>query len=435
MPAVPARVPEATVTPEPSARRDLYWLAAFAGVRAFFPLAALISGGLLPGFPDYAYAGPRGDAHGYISAARALISAAAGLGPVLVLLAAVALVAALAARSAWRRVPEARHWIVAALAVVLFSLLAAIVLNLEGQAPTGAIGWPFILGAFLLPFRVVGWIDDEVAVGVGIALAIVANAVTIFATAYIGERLSGSRRVGLAAAGTFALWPLLTWALLGDGTWQNSAWEIEAGLELYTEPVSTAFVAAGIALVLVRGRPPWASVAAGILLGYSASIRPTNIVFAIGVGLLFAAGRDWRSVGRLAAGGLTTLPLVLAFLPKKRGYDLELARDETGLPLWSSDYLVSSFTDATVWRPLLLVVLLPLAVVGVAAARRRAAAFALLGGVLANAAIYAFFRATWEHPRYLHAGLPVVLALWATGVAWLASRARGDAEARKVKTS
>ena len=53
------------------------------------------------------------------------------------------------------------------------------------------------------------------------------------------------------------------------------------------------------------------------------------------------------------------LPIVIAFLPKKRGYNLELTRDETGLPAWSNDYLVSTFTDSSVYRPLLLAVLLP----------------------------------------------------------------------------
>ena len=123
------------------------------------------------------------------------------------------------------------------------------------------------------------------------------------------------------------------------------------------------------------------------------------------------------------------LPIVLAFLPKKRGYDLALERDETGLPLWSNDYLVSTFTDSSVWRPLLLAVLLPLVVVGVLALRSRRVALMLLGGALANAAVYSFFRATFEHPRYLHAGLPALLVLWTAGAAWR-RRARPSAKGR-----
>lgn len=411
-------------------RRWLLWLGALAAVRAAVPLAALVFGGALPGFPDYSYAGPRGDASGYIDTARAIISGAASLRLLLAGLLAVAVAGAFASRWAWRRYPQARHWVIAGASGILFCFAAAAILAIDSQAPAGAVGWPLLLSVPLLPFRVVGWIDDEVAVGVGVALAIVANAVTIATTAFIGYRVGGSRRIGLAAAALFAFWPFLTWLLLGERTWRNSAWEIEAGLELYTEPVSTACVAGGIALILVRGRPPWALVAAGIALGYAIAIRPTNLVFAAAVALLLAWERDWRSAGRFVVGGLTVLPIVLAFLPKKRGYDLELARDETGLPLWSNDYLLSTFTDSSVWHPLLLAVLLPLVLVGAGTVRLRSVALMLLGGALANAAIYAFFRATWEHPRYLHAGLPALLVLWAAGVAWLVTRARTGAHVR-----
>ena len=405
-------------------RRWLLWLALLAAVRAAIPLLALGFGGTLPGFPDYSYRGPRGDASGYIDTARAIISAGASfrlLLPVLLLVAAAGL---FGLRWAWRRYPAERHWVIAGAAALVSCLAAAVILKIESQAPAGAVGWPLVLSIPLLPFRVIGWIDDEVAVGVGVAVAILANAATIFITAFIGWRVAGSRRVGLLAASVFAFWPFLVWLLFGERTWTNSAWAIEAGLELYTEPVSTACVAAGTALALVRGRPPWAAVAAGITLGYAIAVRPTNLVFAAAVAILFAWERDWRSCGRFAVGGLTVLPIVIAFLPKKRGYDLALARDETGLPLWSNDYLLSTFTDSSVYRPLLLAVLLPLVLLGVASVRSRPVALMLLGGALANAAVYAFFRATFEHPRYLHAGLPALLVLWAAGAARVAELAR-----------
>ncbi len=406
------------------ASKWLLWLAALAAVRAAIPLVALAFGGALPGFPPYSYEGPRGDANGYIAAARAIISAGAGLGLLLPVFFAVLVAGFFGARWAWRRYPRDRHWVIAASAGLVFCLLAAVILNIEGQAPAGAVGWPLLLSLPLVPFRVAGWIDNEVAVGVGIALAIVANTVTIFATAFIGDRVSGSRRIGIAAAALFTFWPFLVWLLLGEQTWENSAWEIDAGLELYTEPVSTACVAAGIALVLVRARPPWALVAAGIVFGFATAVRPTNIVFGAAAAILFASERDWRSVGRLVVGGVAVLPIMLAFLPKKRGYDLELARDQTGLPLWSNDYLASTFTDSSVWRPLLLALVLPLVAIGVTALPSRRVALMLLGGAVANAAVYSFFRATFEHPRYLQAGLPALLVLWTVGAAWLVDQAR-----------
>lgn len=415
--------------------RSLSWLLALAALRAAVPLLALVFGGALPGFPDYDYEGPRGDASGYIDTARAIISAGAGYRLLLPVLLAIAVAALVGARWGWRRYPGDRHWVLAGTAAVAFCLLALVILKIDSQAPAGAVGWPLLLSVALLPFRVVGWIDDDVAVAVGIALAIVANSVTIFATAFIGWRLTGSRRVGLVAAALFTFWPFLIWLIVGNESWFNSAWEIEAGLELYTEPLSTACVAAGLALVLVRGRPPWALVTAGIVLGYATAVRPTNIVFAAAAALLLCWERDWRGVGRFVAGGLTVLPIVLAFLPKKRGYDLELARDQTGLPLWSNDYLVSTFTDSSVWQPQLLVLLLPFVVVGVIAARSRPVALMLVGGTLANAAVYSFFRATWEHPRYLQAGLPALLVLWSAGAAFLADRVRLARRPEHVRSS
>lgn len=416
-------------------RRWLLWLGALAAVRAAIPLLALVFGGALPGFPPYAYRGPRGDASGYIDTARAIISAGASFRLLLLVLFGVAAGGVVVAARAWRRRPDKRHWVVAGSAALAFSLLAAVILKIEAQAPAGAVGWPLVLSLPLLPFRLAGFIDDEVAVAVGIALAILANTITIVASAFIGRRVSGSRGAGILAAALFTLWPFLTWLLLGERTWQNSAWEIEAGLELYTEPLSTACVATGAALLLLRRRPPWAVVAAGIVLGYAVAVRPTNVVFAAAAVALLAWERDWPSMGRFVVGGSTVLPIVLAFLPKKRGYDLALARDQTGLPLWSNDYLLSTFADASVWRPLLLVLLLPLVALGVATARSRPVALMLLGGALGNAAIYSFFRATWEHPRYLQAGLPALLVLWAAGAAGALQRARRMSRPAHVRSS
>jgi hypothetical protein len=417
-------------------RRWLYWLGALAVVRAAMPLAALAaSGHQLPGFPPYTYDGPPGDAGGYISVARAIISAGAGLGLLLPGIVVLALGALVAARWAWRRYPGAGHWVIAACAGLVSCLAAVVILNIEGQAPAGAVGWPLLLSIPLVPFRVAGWIDEEVAFGVGLAVSIVANAVTIFATAFIGWRVSGRRQIGLVAAALFTFWPFLVSLLLGEKTWENGAWEVETGLALYTEPLSTACVATGLALVLTKGRSPSALVAAGVAFGYATAVRPTDIVFAAAAAVLLASERDWRSTGRLIVGGMTVLPIVLAFLPKKRGYDLELARDASGQPLWSDDYIVSTFSDSSVWQPLLLVLLLPFVVLGVAALRPRRIGVMLLGGAVANAAIYAFFRATPEHPRYLQVGLPALLVLWTVGAVAVRTRTLRRREPRVVRSS
>lgn len=416
--------------------RQLGWLMFLVAVRALTPLAALVaSGSQLPGFPEYEYDGPPGDAGGYISVARAIISAGAGLGPLLPLVVVVAALASFALRRAWRADPARREWIVAAAALLVACLASLVILRIEGQAPAGAVGWPLLLSVPLLPFRAVGWIDAEVAFGVGLACAIMANAVTVLATAFIGWRATGSRTAGSVAAALFAFWPFIVLLLLGEETWENGAWEVDTGLALYTEPLSTACVAVGLASLFVLGRPPWALVVSGIALGYATVTRPTNLVFVAAAAVLLASARDWPGLRRFVAGGAAMLPIALAFLPKKRGYDLELARDPSGEPLWSIDYVSSTFTDSSVWQPLLLAVLLPLVALGLVTMRTRTMGLVLLAGALANIAVYAFFRATPEHPRYLQAGLPGLLVLWSAGVVWLGGHTARLARGFRVRTS
>ena len=95
-------------------------------------------------------------------------------------------------------------------------------------------------------------LDDDVAFAVGLLLSLAANAVTVVATAYIGLRSTGSRAVGVAAAALYAVWPLLTRPLAGTSAWENGQWNVDVGLHLYTEPISTALVATAIALLLAR---------------------------------------------------------------------------------------------------------------------------------------------------------------------------------------
>src|SRR5207244_143793 len=88
------------------------------------------------------------------------------------------------------------------------------------------------------------------AVAAGLALSLLANAATVVATAYAGLHASGRRSVALLAGALFALWPLLVAGIAGTRSWGNGTWEVEAGLHLYTEPLSTALVAVAVALVL-----------------------------------------------------------------------------------------------------------------------------------------------------------------------------------------
>jgi len=399
-------------------------LAALVAVRVAIPLAALAAeGSRVPGLPRYDYEPLAGDGHAYYSTARALVAGWRALGAArLLVIGLLVVVAAVVAVRVWRRAPRVRHRVVVLFGLVVFLACAAAV-HETGDVPAGAVGWPLLLSIPLLPLRVVDAAGPDAVFAIAVVLALAANAAAVVATAYAGRDASGRREVGLLAAGLLALWPLLTWPLAGGSAWENGTWAIEAGLTLYTEPVSTALVAVGAALVLRRSQGPLPLALAGLALGYATAVRPTNGIVAVLALALVARRAGLPRTLPYLGGALAVAPVVLAFLPKRRGYELAPVSDERGA-LFSVDHVVDSFADSLLWEPRALAVIVPFAVAGAFLLRSRPAALFLAGWALANPVVYAFFRATADHPRYLFASLPAVLVLWAAGAVGLADLLR-----------
>jgi hypothetical protein len=200
---------------------------------------------------------------------------------------------------------------------------------------------------------------------------------------------------------------------------------------MYTEPVSTALVTLALALVLARSPSQLKLALAGIALGCAIAVRPTNGLAAL-VAVAVVAWRRPRAALPLVAGALALAPVVVAFWPKKRGYDLRPVSSASGQPLFGARYAGSSWAHSLLWTPRTLAILVPLALVGALALRRRDAAVLLVGFAAANALIYTFVQATAQHPRYLFAGLPALLVLWCAGVAALAGLAYGFRKTRRT---
>ena len=213
-------------------------LAALVGVRLAIPLVALAASGRdLPGLPRYTYAPLNGDAFGYHAAAREAISAAGRLSPVLLLV----LVGAHRRRGVYlrRTWSTPRRWL---------GLLAA-----GGRArtrrrdrreraePPGApvVGWPLLWALPLAPYRLVADPPSTSRSPPAFVLSLLAIAVTVVATAYIGLYASGRRWVGLVAAALYTAWPFIARAAAGESAWENGQWHVDVGLHLYTEPLST----------------------------------------------------------------------------------------------------------------------------------------------------------------------------------------------------
>lgn len=387
-------------------------LAALAAIRVAAPLAALAdSGHALPGLPRYVY-GYRGDASGYYSTARAILSGVPALGPwLLPLLLALAAGLWLAART-WRRGARAAGLVVGALAL---SVVAAAVVAAGSRGAVGAVGWPLLWAVPMAPLRVLGVISTRNAFGFGLALSLAANVATLVAVAYAGRWSTGRRGVGLLAAALWALWPLYVGLVAGHGAWAKGSWDVDTGLSMDTEPLSTACCTVSLALLL---RPRQSSVTltlAGMAAGCATLARPSNGLLALLVVGVVLARRGLPGATRVVAGGLTAVPVYLAFLPKRYGYGFSTGKGGAFVGM-SPHNVAKTFTQSPLWGGRALGALVPPALVGLVAVGRDAAA--LLGGwVFLNTGFYALAPNTSWQPRYLYAALPAMLVLWAAG-AW-----------------
>ena len=384
-------------------------LAALVAVRLAPPLLVLgASGHDLPGLPPYDYEPLNGDATGFYAEARELISAAfgpAGAGATLIL--------AAGAWAAWRLRPRWTAIVAVALAV---SLAASVLVLATEPAGAAVVGWPLLWAIPLLPLRVAGALDADLAFAVGLPLSLAANAVSVVAIAYAGLRATGSRWAGVAAAALFAFWPLLTRPLAGPSAWENGQWNVDVGLHLYTEPLSTALVAVALALLLAPRLDELRLALVGALLGYATVVKVSNGLFAAAAVALVAFRLGPRRALPLAAAGAAFAPLVAAYWPK--GYP-----EIPNVPGFSLDQAGRSWADSLIFDPRTLLVLLPLALLGlIGLIGLRPWVSALLGAsIVTNAAFYTFYEHTHLHPRFLYASLPALFVLEAAG-GWLVIR-------------
>jgi hypothetical protein len=134
--------------------------------------------------------------------------------------------------------------------------------------------------------------------------------------------------------------------------------------------------------------------------------------------VLLAARLGPRRVLPYFAGLLSFAVLVAVYWPM--GYAaLREKPDYWPEHPFSTDYVLSSWTDSFLFRPPALIALVPLAVVGVAALRHWWPRLVLVAWVLVNAVFYSFYWVTPQHPRFLFASLPAVFVLWILGAATL----------------
>lgn len=389
-----------------SRRAWIVALVALAALRVAIPLVALAAEGRdLRVFPRYEYEPLIGDATGFHALARELISAGAGpAGAAAVAFLAAGLWAVTRLRRSWHRLVSGSTAI---------SLAATTVVLASEPAGSAVVGWSLLWAVLLLPFRLAGVLSHDVAFAVALPVMLAANAVAVVATAYVGLRATGSRGVGLAAAALLTLWPFVVRPLAGERAWENGQWLVDVGLALYNEPLSTALVTTALALLLSPRLDDTRLAAAGLMFGFATAVKLSNGLLAVAVAALVIRRLGLRRTLPFVAAGLPFAVLVVAYYPK--GYPVI-----PNVPGFSLAQAGRSWSDSSVFDPLTLLILLPLAVVGIALLRNWAAA--LLGTtVAATAAFYTFYEHTHLHPRFLYVALPALFVLEAAG-GWLVLR-------------
>jgi hypothetical protein len=356
-----------------------------------------------------------GDAFGYYAATRELIASIPRVPAPLLALAVLVLAASIVVAVRDRR--RRGHLTAAAVLLPAAGLVLGLTLVILQMESPGAVvmGWPLVWGVAMIPYRALGLEPTpDVAFVFGLVLSLAAVVAATVATAYLGRLATGLRSVGLGAAGLFAFWPLVPRLVAGEDAWQNGQWSVDTGLHLYTEPLSTALVAGGAALLLVR-RPGGATLAAaGIALGYATFVKLSNGVIAAALLPLLAVRLGWRRTIPFVLGGAVSVPLVAAYWP--RGYVDVYGGDISASDRpWGLDYIDDAWGRSTVFTPVMLVLLAPLFAAGVVALRDRYALAILLVPVVTTVVLYSVYDVTYVHPRFFYVALPFVFVLEAAG--------------------
>ncbi len=405
-------------------RPTSWWpaLGLLVAIRLAIPLAARAdSGSQLPGLPRWTYHGLQGDATGFYAAAREFMAAWGRVPPPLLgLLVLAVLAAAVALVWAWRRRPELRPWLPP---LALLAIAVAIAVDVHWMKPTGAavFGWPLVWGLAMLPYRALGFgLSQSLAWDVGFALSLACVALTVVAVAYLGRNASGRRWVGLLAAGFWAFWPLLVGVIAGHHAWANDQWNVDVGLHLYDEPLSTLLVTTSAALVLSPRLTRLRLALAGCALSVATSVKVSNaLLAAAALVVIYLRGRKRDALPYLA-GALAFAPVVIAYWP------LSYPKLYDNPKSWPRDpfdigHVVSSWTHSSIFTPETLLIILPLAIIGAFGVRRPWALALVLAFLLINPVFYSFYANTSQHPRFLYASLPELFVLWAAGIAVLGS--------------
>ena len=414
----------------PATGSDVTWaamIAALVALRVLIPLAVLAAApAKLPLLPAYTYAPLNGDSFGFYETVANIFEAFRGVLIGWIGLASLTLMACFSSAAVilWR---GGVRWLAVLLPAFGISLIVGVLVHDIAASGAGVVGWPLVwaLATFPLPLFDIA-LTPERAFPSGLALTLIANAATVVATALIGLRATGRRSVGLIAAGLYATWPLWVGIVAGSRAWENGQWLVDVGLHLYAEPVSTALVVVSLALLLHPRLSATSAAVAGLLLGFATAIKLTNGPVAAILVVIVALQCGARRAVIFALGGIVSAPIVFGFWSK--GYvDTSGGRGGVDLDaLYQWRFVSVNARTSTIFTGAMLLVLVPLAVVGILALIGWFQRATLIAPIIVTIVLYSSYYVTNQHPRFYYVILPSVLVLLAAGAVliWDLSRRR-----------
>lgn len=398
---------------------DAAWasmLALFVGIRTLIPLAVLAAApSKLPLLPRYRYVPLNGDAYGFYHAVANLFAAFDGVFDGVIGLAALFLLACFSVASLilWR---GGIRWAAVLLPAFGVCLIIGVLVRDMAGAGAAVIGWPLLWAAALLPLPILHIpLTPDRAFPAGLTLSLLTNATTIVATALIGLRASGRRSVGLTAAGLLATWPIWVGLIAGHQAWMNGQWNVDVGLHLYDEPLSTALVAVSLVLLLNPRLNAESAAVAGLLLGFATAVKLTDGFIALALVVVIALRDGVRRAAIVALGGAATTPIVIGFWP--HGYVNPTNGPFRFSDLYQLRFVSNNLRTSTIFTWTMLLVLVPLAVCGIFFLAGRFPRALLLAPIIATIVCYAAYYVTNQHPRFYYVALPPLFVLQAAGVA------------------
>ena len=221
--------------------------------------------------------------------------------------------------------------------------------------------------------------------------------------------------MGILAAALLASWPLWTSLVAGTQAFQNGQWNVDVGLHLYTEPVSTALVAAALLFVTAEPMGPTIAFLVGLALGFSTVVKLTDGLIAAALVAIVAIRESIARAMLVLLGGLVSLPILLGYWVHGYANDNEgVAVPEGGRYQWR--FVHKNLTGSTIFTPWMLLLLLPLAAIGLASLPNRFGRALLVVPIGVTVIAYATYFWTVQHPRFFYVVMPAVFTLQAVGV-------------------